>query len=76
MNLTLTADDEVIRRARLAAQKQGRSLNDWMREQIERLAGTHAGGDVAAEFLELAANAGIRSGEPFRRGDAYDAGRS
>lgn len=76
MNLTLTADDEVVRRARLAAQKQGRSLNDWMREQIERLAGTHTGADVADEFLQLCETTGIRSGAPFRRSDAYDERRS
>lgn len=76
MNLTLSADAQIIERARAAAEKQGRSLNDLLREQLERLAGMHAGPDAAAEFLELCAAGNGRSGHKFRRADAYDERRS
>ena len=76
MNLTLSADDEVVRRARLAASRQGRSLNDLMREHLERLAGMNAGAETASEFERLALAGNGRSGERFRRADAYDGRRS
>ncbi|MBI5610335.1 MAG: MerR family transcriptional regulator [Deltaproteobacteria bacterium] len=76
MNLTLSADDEVVRRARLAASRQGRSLNDLMREHLERLAGMNAGAEIASEFEQLIVIGNGRSGERFQRGDAYDRRRS
>lgn len=39
MNLTLAVDDQATERARAAAQAMGTSLNQFLREQIERLAG-------------------------------------
>jgi hypothetical protein len=39
MNLTLSVDDKATERARAAAQAMGISLNQFLREQIERLAG-------------------------------------
>lgn len=39
MNLTLAVDDQATERARAAAQAMGKSLNQFLREQIERLAG-------------------------------------
>lgn len=38
-NLTLSVDDQSSERARLAAQKMGMSLNQFLRNQIDRLAG-------------------------------------
>ncbi len=76
MNLTLSADDEVVRRARLAASRQGRSLNDLMREHLERLAGMNTGAEIASEFEQLAILGQGHSGERFRRADAYDGRRS
>lgn len=39
MNLTLAVDGKATERARAAAQAMGTSLNQFLREQIERLAG-------------------------------------
>ena len=39
MNLTLSVDDQATERARAAAQAMGTSLNQFLRDQIERLAG-------------------------------------
>jgi hypothetical protein len=38
-NLTLSVDDKSTERARVAAQKMGLSLNQFLRGQIDRLAG-------------------------------------
>jgi hypothetical protein len=38
-NLTLSVDDKSTERARVAAQKMGLSLNQFLRDQIDRLAG-------------------------------------
>ena len=74
--MTITADEEVIRRAREAARRQGRSLNDVLRETLERLAGARSRDAVADEFVQLAATTdGVLEG-PFRREDAYDERRS
>lgn len=40
VNITLTADENSIERARIAAQAMGTSLNQFLREQIDRLAGS------------------------------------
>jgi hypothetical protein len=39
-NLTLSVDEHSTERARLAAQHMGTTLNQLLREQIERLAGS------------------------------------
>jgi hypothetical protein len=39
MNLTLSVDDKATERARATAQAMGTSLNQFLRDQIERLAG-------------------------------------
>ena len=38
-NLTLSVDEKMMARARIAAQAMGTSVNQLVREQIERLAG-------------------------------------
>jgi hypothetical protein len=38
-NLTLSVDEKSTERARIAAQKMGISLNQFLRDQVNRLAG-------------------------------------
>ncbi len=76
MNLTISADEDVIRRARAAARRQGRSLNDVLRETLERLAGAKSRDAVADEFLALAATTAGALATGYRREDAYDSGRN
>ncbi len=40
-NLTLSVDEKATKRARQAAKAMGTSLNQFLRDQIERLAGSH-----------------------------------
>lgn len=37
MNITLAIDEQLVRRARSIAQAQGKSLNQIIRDQLERL---------------------------------------
>jgi hypothetical protein len=39
MNITLSADAQTIEKARLAAQRMGKSLNQAVRDYLEQLAG-------------------------------------
>ena len=39
MNITLSVDEKVAQRAREAAQKMGKSLNQVVRDYLEQLAG-------------------------------------
>lgn len=72
MNLTLSADDEVVERARETARQQGTSLNELIRQYLERLAGT-AGSDQVADDLERLwkRRSGRSKGARMRREDAY-----
>jgi hypothetical protein len=38
MNITLSVDEKVVAEARKAAEAMGKSLNQWIREDLERLA--------------------------------------
>jgi hypothetical protein len=40
MNITLSADAQTIEKARLAAQRMGKSLNQAVRDHLEYLAGS------------------------------------
>ena len=40
MNITLSADPQTVEKARLAAQRMGKSLNQAVRDYLEQLAGS------------------------------------
>ena len=50
MNITLAIDEQVAQRAREAAQKMGKSLNQAVRDYLEQLAGGARRGDQWAQF--------------------------
>ncbi len=52
MNITLSVDEQVAARAREAAQKMGKSLNQAVRDYLEQLAGGARRGQQWAEFEE------------------------
>lgn len=73
MNLTISVDDELLERARELARRRGVSLQELLRDQLRKLAGSRTGGEVADELLELMASSGGRSGgRRWQRQDAYD----
>jgi len=53
MNLTLAIDEQLVKRARKIAQAQGKSLNQYIREQLERLTARDDTAGWIAEFQRL-----------------------
>lgn len=50
MNITLAVDEKVAQRARVAAQKMGKSLNQAVRDYLEQLAGDSLKSEEWAQF--------------------------
>ena len=74
-NLTITVDDEVLRRARIRALEQGTSVNALLREYLEAFARSSPLRRAVAEFLDLARASKSGSGPKGRtwsRDDAHD----
>jgi hypothetical protein len=61
-NLTISVDEDLLRRARGLARKQGTSLNALLRGYLETLVGEQPGDLVADELLMLMHTHGGRSG--------------
>lgn len=66
-NLTVSVDENVLRRARVRAAERGESVNAAVAAYIEQYAGPSPSADALAAFLELAASAGAGSGAGGRR---------
>lgn len=66
VNLTLSADENSIKRARAAAQAMGTSLNQFLRDQIDRLAGAEQRAREADAYLASAGRGNSR-GWKFNR---------
>jgi hypothetical protein len=72
MNVTLSVDDEVIRRARRKAEALGTSVNQLVRDYLEQLSGTSEGEADAAEFERLSRQAqGDSRGWKFNREELH-----
>lgn len=74
-NLTLTIDDEVLRRARIRALEQGTSVNALVREHLERYARDERQRAALQELVALARSSDASSGHEGRtwtRDDLYD----
>lgn len=62
-NLTITVDDEALKKARLKALEQGTSVNALLRRYLESYAGVHSRQQQAARvILGLASSSRSRSG--------------
>ena len=73
MNVTLSVDDEVIESARERAQALGTSVNQLVREYLERLAGKSDPDADAAEFEKLSRMAnGDSRGWKFDRDELHE----
>lgn len=74
-NLTLTVDEEVLRRARIRALELGTSVNSLVRDYLRQLAGRSTAAEGVAEFLAATKGAGAGSGPEGRtwtRDDVYE----
>lgn len=74
-NVTLTVDDDVLRRARIRALEQHTSVNALVREFLEAYAGTSEAEQAKAELLELSQRSQASSGpqgRTWQREDLYE----
>jgi len=65
-NLTITVDDDLLRRARARAVEQGTSVNAVLREELSRYVDASAGDRAADAFLAVARTAVGSSGPEGR----------
>ncbi len=72
MNITLSADAQVVEKSRRLARQKGTSLNQLIRDYLEQLVGSKQTDSAAMEFKQLALEKGGRSSSGFRfdRGQA------
>jgi hypothetical protein len=66
-NLTLTVDEEVLKRARIRALEEGTSVNAIVRDYLAAYAGEHPGAEGIRRFIERARTADSGSGAGGRR---------
>ncbi|HET7026096.1 MAG TPA: hypothetical protein VFI28_00235 [Candidatus Limnocylindrales bacterium] len=61
-NLTISIDDQLLRRARVRAAERGESVNAAIAAYVEQYAGPNPAADALAGFLDLAASTAAGSG--------------
>ncbi len=74
-NLTVTIDEQVLKRARIKALEQGTSVNSLVSDYLTRFVGTGATQQALGEFLEIAERSHVSSGHhgrTWQREDLYD----
>lgn len=73
MNITLSADAELIRKIREYAKTHNTSLNQLVRDYLSSLAGGSEAAKVAEEFVRLTnSNPGCSDGASYSRDSIYD----
>jgi hypothetical protein len=71
MNVTLSIDDQLIKRARRKADALGKSLNQLVRDYLEQLAGGDDAEESIAEFKRLSGR-GRSRGWRFNRDEIHE----
>jgi Family of unknown function (DUF6364) len=73
MNITLSVDEQIAQRAREAAQKMGKSLNQAVRDYLEQLAGSARRQQEWDAFEQRCLNSGAKlNGWKFNRDEANE----
>ena len=73
VNITLSVDDEVVRKARLRAEAMGTSVNQLVREYLEQMSGKSDPDADAAEFERLSrSSSGDSRGWKFNRDELHE----
>ncbi len=77
MNITISADERLIEKARAYAQSNSTTLNQLLRDYMERVTGQIDGPAAAREFAEIARQQPGRSDADFvfRRSELHTRGR-
>ena len=71
MNITLSVDEKTIEEARKVASEMGKSLNEIIREDLERLTRKHQRDKDFSEFKKLAGQGDSR-GWKFNREELHE----
>ena len=71
MNITLSIDDEMVKEARKVAQSMGKSLNQLIREDLERLTRKYYLSDDLKELRSLDSK-GNSQGWKFNREELHE----
>lgn len=72
-NITLSADERLLEKARREAARRGTSLNQLIRDYLEELAGERAASSEFDRLFELSQQARGRRGDwRFDRNDLHD----
>jgi len=73
-NLTISLDDDLLRRARVRAARLGTSVNAVLRDYVRMWAGGHSARAraVSALLTQAAASKGARAGRDWTREDLHD----
>jgi hypothetical protein len=71
MNLTLSIDEQLVERAREKASAQGKSLNEYVRESLQKLAGDDDVKARMARFRSISGK-GNSKGWKYNREELYD----
>jgi predicted nucleic acid-binding protein len=72
MNITLSIDEQIAERAREKLRAVGKSLNQEIREHLQRLSGDDAQLERDLEFLQRTSGLGNSNGWKYNREDAYE----
>ncbi len=74
MNITLSADKELISKCRRYAKKHNTTINQLVRDFLQKTVGSQEPSESAEEFAELAKNMSGKSPEGFQfsRDSLYD----
>ena len=73
MNITLSADADLVRKARAAARKQGKSLNQMVREYMRSLCEMDGALTAASRLLEIMdEGGGDMRGRRFDREESHE----
>jgi len=71
MNLTLSVDEQLVERARKRANSLGKSLNQLIRDYLQKIAGGDDPEQSIAEFRRLSGK-GHSKGWRFNRGEIHE----
>jgi hypothetical protein len=73
MNLTLSIDEQIVKRARERLQAVGKSVNEEIRDHLQHIAGVNEkDGDRWFEELRSLSGKGDSHGWRFNRDDIYE----
>jgi len=73
MNMTLSIDEDLLRRARGVAESLGKSVNQLVREYLEDITSTSSAEEDIAELRRLTLEGGGRSrGWKFNRDEIHE----